>query len=143
MRKMTTNFLMIFAVVLLSTSCLHAASVNKKEMNELSVALTKVSGPVHTAVRYKNPAPELHDAALLNFALQDIENGATRLDRFSGYVMKARQVGRNSSILVCEGAVALMEDTGCTGEMDRPIWQTNPGHACEYVLDLATACAAP
>lgn len=135
MRKMTIQVLMIASMALLSTSCLHAAQLDKEEISGLSAALTKVAAPVHSTVRYKNPPADISDAALLSLATT---HNPSLLSPFDGYILKARQVGRNSSVLVCKDEMALVEDAGCTGTSD---WHAVlPDTPCAYVLDLAATC---
>ena len=129
----------VVAVMVLSASCLHAQPIDAEEMAGLSAALLKVSGTVHSAVRNKHPDPSLNDAELLAFSTAHMPS---YLDRFNGYVLKARQVGKNSSVLVCdpEGKLALIEDAGCTSPSD---WQAPALTApCDYVLNLAETCPA-
>lgn len=133
------KFMLVAALVLLSASCLHAQPIDAEEMAGLSAALLKVSATVHSAVRNKNPDPTLHDADLLAFSTAHMPS---YLNRFNGYVLKARQEGKNSSVLVCdaEGKLALIEDAGCTSPSD---WQAPALTApCDYVLDLAQTCPA-
>lgn len=131
---------LILITVFTSTSCLHAQSVDEEEIASLSAALIKVSSTVHTAVRYKSPDPSLQDKALLEFA---ISHNPRLLNRFDAYVLKARQTGANSSVLVCtaDGVHALIEDAGCTGRSD---WHVGSrAEPCEFKLDLSAVCASP
>jgi len=142
MRALTLKILAFAAAAVMTSSCLHAAPVDNEKMLGLAVALTKVTPPVSTSVRYKNPPADLQDGELLAFAMA---HNPSLLTPFDGYVLKARQSGRNSSVLVCDrkGQIALIEDTACTEEPDLKIWQTNPNQPCDYALDLAKACAVP
>ncbi|MCR4378212.1 MAG: hypothetical protein NUV50_08995 [Rhodospirillales bacterium] len=143
MRKITSRCMAFVAVTLLTSSCLHdAAAVDKEKMLGLGSALTKVSSAVHVTVFYDHPPADLRDAALLTVAT---EHNPALLNAFDGHVLKARQEGKNSSVLVCDktGKTALIEDAGCTGTPDLHIWESRPDQPCGYVLDLATVCAAP
>lgn len=139
MRNITSSFFVFIAVALLTTSCLHAAPVDEEKMLGLAAALIKVSAPVHATVRYKNPPDDLRDDALI--ALATSHNPAL-LNAFNGYILKARQNGPNSSVLVCDdrGETALIEDAGCTGSLDLHIWKLTPQQPCDYVLDLDQTC---
>jgi len=135
MRSFALNLIVFASVAVLSASCLHAAQVDPEEISGLAAALTKVSAPVHSTVRYKNPPADIGDAALLALATA---HNPSLLAAFDGYVLRARQDGPNSSVLVCKGEIALVEDAGCTGQSD---WHaTQADHPCDYVLDLATTC---
>jgi len=140
-RQRLCKSIIVTTVMLLSTSCLHAQPIDAEEIAGLSAALLKVSSSVHTAVRFKNPDPALHDSELLVFSTAHMPS---YLNRFNGYVLKARQEGANSSVLVCdpEGKLALIEDAGCTGTSDWHAPTTERTAACEFVLDLAQICPA-
>lgn len=142
MRTLTLNVIVLSAVALLTTSCLHASAADDEKILGLAAALTKVSSAVNTTVRYKNPPADLHDGPLLAFATA---HNPSLLKAFDGYVLKARQSGKNSSVLICDaqGQTALIEDAGCTAKSDLNIQQTHPGQPCDYVLDLAVTCAIP
>lgn len=135
------SFFALLAIITLTASCSMAGPLDDRVLLGVGDALTKVSAPVHATVRYKNPPADLQDAALIDMALQDFTE---RLDPMRGYVLKARQEGRNSSVLLCDeqGQIGLIEDAGCTGELDDKIWRTQPNHPCAYVLDLAVTCPA-
>lgn len=130
---------LVLLCALSAASCLHAQPADPEEVAGLAAALTKVSAPLHSAVRYKTPAPGLKDQALLDFATA---HNPALLERFRGYVLKARQENGNSSVLVCDaqGAAALAEDAGCTGAAD---WKAETLETpCAYVLDLKATCPA-
>ena len=137
LRQLTNKFAIIVTIAIASTSCLHAQPIDQEEMAGLNAALLKVSSTVHNAVLNKNADPTLSDAALLSFATAHMPS---YLNRFDGYVLKARQEGKKSSVLVCdkEAKLALIEDAGCTSSSD---WQTSEQiRPCEYVLDLTIIC---
>ncbi|MBL4615128.1 MAG: hypothetical protein JKY27_09680 [Magnetovibrio sp.] len=142
---MTMTWLKILtfsASVVIFTSCAPTEPSHQETLLGLAAAQSKVSAAVHSAVRYKEPSPDLADSELLDFATAHNPN---LLNAFKGYVLKARQDGRNSSVLLCDaqGQTALIEDAGCTSSLDQHIWKTQPGHACGYVIDLAAICPPP
>jgi len=141
-KRQLMTFVAVCAIALSATSCLHATPPDNEEMFGLAGALTKVSAMVHTTVRYKNPPPDLTDNNLLSLATSP---NPKLLDRFNGYVLKARQSGGHSSVLLCDaqGETALVEDAGCTSKSDIHLWETHPGHPCAYVLNLQDTCPAP
>lgn len=60
---------------------------------------------------------------------------------FRDYVLRTRVDGRNSSVLVCSAELeAIVEDAGCTGPSDLPLWNNRPRRQCVFSLDLAEAC---
>jgi len=142
MKRQLMTFVAICAIALSATSCLNAGTLDNEKMLGLAGALTKVSATVHTTVRYKNPPPELMDRELLTLATSHTPK---LLDRFDGFVLKARQSGGHSSVLLCDakGETALVEDAGCTSKADIHLWETHPGHPCAYILNLEETCPTP
>ena len=142
MKSLSLKVLALTVTTLMSASCLHAADYSEEELAGLGVALTKVSATLHTAVRYKNPPAGLKDGELLAFATS---HNPSLLNKFDGYILKARNIEKKSSILVCDkdGTVALVEDAGCTAKLDQYTWTITPNSPCDYTLDLAKVCAAP
>jgi len=142
MRSFPFNILTFLAVAVLTTSCLHAAPIDNEKMLGLATALTKLTASVDSAVLNKGVDPSFKDQTLLDFSTA---HDLSLLTPFDGYVLKARQSGQDSSVLVCgsDGQIALIEDTACTPYPDLKIWQTSPNQPCDYVLDLAKACAVP
>lgn len=140
MKKPTILVVFAATFVLTTTACLHAKDIDDEELAQVSAALVKVSQAVHTTVLYKTPDPAWQDRALLDAATA---HNPALLDRFSAYVMKARQDGHLSSVMVCtaDGQHALVEDAGCTGASD---WRTTEASTpCTFTLDLSDVCATP
>jgi hypothetical protein len=142
MRAFPLNTFAFLAVAVLTTSCLHAAPIDNEKMLGLAAALTKLTASVDSAVLNKGVDPSFEDQALLDFSTA---HDPSLLRPFDGFVLKARQSGQDSSVLVCDqnGQIALIEDTACTPFPDQKIWQTTPNQPCDYVLDLAKVCAIP
>lgn len=143
MNSKTLNIVFLSAVAFVFASCLHAAQPDQEQLLGLADTLTKLSAPVHTTVRYKNPASDLADRALLEAAVMHNPRLLSALD---GFVLKARQdEAKNSSVLLCDekGEIAYVEDAGCTSKLDELILNTHPNHPCDYVLDLTAICSLP
>lgn len=137
------NIAILSTLTLLFSSCLHADQPDQEQLLGLADTLTKLSAPVHTTVRYKNPASELADRPLLEAA---VAHNPRLLSALDGYVLKARQdEAKNSSVLLCDakGEIAYVEDAGCTSKLDELIFNTHPNHPCDYVLDLTATCSLP
>ncbi|PCI37675.1 MAG: hypothetical protein COB46_13185 [Rhodospirillaceae bacterium] len=142
MRPLLIKTTALFFVSIMASACFHTGSTDEETMLGLASALTKVSAATNSAVRYKHPPADLKDRALLDFATA---HNPSLLNKFEGYVLKARQSGKSSSVLVCDeqGKTALIEDTGCTAKLDVHLWQSDPLKACEYDLDIKAVCKAP
>ena len=105
-----------------------------------SISVTKLSAAVESTVRYKNPPPDLSETELLAVATR---HDPVLLENFKGYTVRVLRQERHSIVLVCDrtGARALLEDTGCSGAMDRARWMDAP-ESCEFSLDTAAVCKA-
>jgi len=109
-------------------------------MYRLVPPLTNLASTVEGAVRYKNLAPEVDGAELLEIA--------TRHDRrllapFAGYVVRVQRQGQHAVVLVCSPRqhVALFEDSGCTAKPDRHHWRSEVVRPCAFTLDAAATCS--
>jgi hypothetical protein len=56
----------------------------------------------------------------------------------------SRQDG-HAVVLVCDkdGKIGLLEDAGCSSEMDRHLWRENPPEPCEFTVKAQEACPEP
>src|SRR5690242_12718703 len=113
-----------------ATSPKHHAN---EEMYIKASALTKLSAAVESTVRYKNPPLDLSENELLNLATR---HDPVLLENFKGYKVRVLRQDRHSVVLVCDagGAKVLLEDTGCTGPMDRTRWMER-SPSCEFSID--------
>lgn len=114
---------------------------SEKELMTAAAALTKVSAAAEANLRYGSPSDSLTDA---EFLTQSIAHDPGLLAPVSAYQVKAAREGGHVAILVCsqDGAVALLEDAGCTAAMDRHRWRDDPKSRCVFTIDLVQVCAA-
>jgi hypothetical protein len=112
--------------------------VDSEEMYIKASALTKLAAAVESTVRYKNPPPELGESELLTLATR---HDPILLENFKGYKVRVLRNERHSVVLVCNatGTLALLEDAGCSGPMDRNRWMGKP-ESCEFSLDTKAVC---
>lgn len=105
-------------------------------------ALTKLAAAAESAVRYKNAPAELADRALLQWAAS---HDPVLLAPFAAYTLKVLRRDRHAVVLMCsvDGTVALLEDAGCTAELDRHRWRDAPDAACGFSIEPALVCAGP
>jgi hypothetical protein len=112
---------------------------SEEEMMTAAAALTKVSAAVEANLRYGAPSDALSDA---EFLAQSVAHDPRLLQTLAAYQVKASRQGRHAEILVCspDGAIALLEDAGCTAAMDRHRWREEPKSPCTFTIDLSQLC---
>ncbi|MBA2658608.1 MAG: hypothetical protein H0U72_03350 [Nitrosospira sp.] len=113
---------------------------DSEEMYIKASALTKLSAAVESTVRYKNPPAELSEGELLVLATR---HNPVLLENFRDYKLRVLRQERHSVVLVCDasGTHALLEDTGCTGPMDKHRWM-GKSQPCEFSIDTRAVCGA-
>ncbi|WP_020182124.1 hypothetical protein [Methylotenera sp. 1P/1] len=122
----------------LLSGCVGVSHKNNSEAMYIQAsALTKLSKAVEVTVRYENPPANLSDEELLKLSTTD-DPGL--LDPFDGYTLKINRDFNHAIVLVCssDGTQGLLEDAGCTADLDNPLWkQTMP---CAFTLSSETTC---
>ena len=105
-------------------------------------ALTKLSAAAESAVRYKDVPEDLTDRALLRWATS---HDPALLAPFPAYTLKVLRQDRHAVVLVCteDGTIALLEDAGCTAELDRHRWRDTPDAVCGFSIEPRVVCAGP
>jgi hypothetical protein len=128
-----------FLLFLLSGCALPQENTAAEEMYIKASALTKLSAAVESMVRYKNPSPSWTDSELLSAAT---EHNPALLNNLDGYRLRVQNRNRHAIVLMCSASAerALLEDAGCTGQMDRHHWQV-PSR-CEFTLSVEQICGA-
>ncbi len=134
----TKTIFTIFVSVLLIGCSIYSSS-SDEDMYKLASALTKLSAAVESTVRYKDPPQNLSDDELLDLATR---HDPRLLQPFTGYKLRVLSQEHHAIVLICtkDGTHALLEDAGCTGELDVHLWQSNPQLACEFTLTVAQTC---
>jgi hypothetical protein len=123
----------------LLSGCVGVSHKNNSEAMYIQAsALTKLSKAVEGTVRYKNPPAILSDEELLKLSTED-DPGL--LDPFEGYKLKINRDFNHAIVLVCsiDGAQGLLEDAGCTADLDNPMWKQKV--PCVFTLSSETTCA--
>jgi hypothetical protein len=128
-------------VLALAAGCAPLTGMQRPDREEMYIkasALTKLSAAVESTVRYKNPPSGLDERDLLMLATR---HDPVLLDNFKGYIVRVLRERRHSVVLVCDtsGTRALLEDTGCSGPMDRHRWMGKP-EPCEFTTNIAEVC---
>lgn len=114
--------------------------VDEREMNSLASALTKVSASVDATVRYGDlPSGQSSDQVLTAATKQD----SNLLKPFANRRVLVQVIGKDSAVLVCdqESGKALLEDAGCTPNMDSHRWTSSLTNQCEFTLDVVSLCS--
>ncbi|MBS1159781.1 MAG: hypothetical protein H6R15_2200 [Proteobacteria bacterium] len=117
-----------------------AEELSERSMMITAAALTRLAMAVDAAIRDEpEQSAELENQALLQFAARA---DGELLSRFAGLQLRVRRGEGSAALLVCsaDGRRALLEDTGCTAALDRPLWREAGVAACEFRLDLAALC---
>ena len=111
-------------------------------MYVLGSALTKLSASVEATVRYDDPPLGIGDTELLALATN---HDPGLLAPFSDYTVRVSRQYGHAIVLNCDkkGMVALMEDAGCSSELDRHLWKDDPPKRCEFTLNVREVCASP
>ena len=136
---MTMRLAVLLVAVLTGCATLSPEQKHAEEMLTAASALTKVAAAAEASVRYGNPPENLSDAEFLQFATA---HDPALLRPFSKYRLKALRQDRHAVILVCsvDGAVALIEDAGCTAQSDRHHWKLIPPPSCNFTLQPGLLC---
>ena len=133
---------MAFLIVLAGCATLATGQTySEEQMLTAAAALTKVSAAAEANLRYGSPSDTLSDA---EFLAQSVAHDPELLRPFSAYQIKATRQGGHAAILVCsqDGAIALLEDAGCTAAMDRHRWRDDPKSLCVFTIALTQLCPA-
>jgi hypothetical protein len=149
---MRKNYVEMAGVALLAltlSGCLHhsrrpshlgaSSTASSDELRALGSAVMKVSAAAESAVRYKDPPPNLSEEGLLAFATQ---HDPSLLQPFREYKLRIKGEEGHAIVLVCtkNGAIALLEDAGCSGPMDKTMWETDPPRPCDFSLRVRNVC---
>jgi hypothetical protein len=132
--------LAVVTVVLLLSACAHAQeSIDPEQMLIKASALTKLTAAVQAFVRYENPGSGATDEELLRLSTA---HDPTLLDGLAGYKLRARGERRHAIVLMCsaDGKQGLLEDVGCTGRLDKHLWQSTKREPCQFTLKIEEVC---
>lgn len=130
----------LLALICLSVWCslATAQAVTEEDMLIKASALTKVAVAAESAARYKDPSPDLSEREFLEFSTR---HDPSLLEPFSGFTLRALWRDRRGIVLVCtaDGKVRLLEDAGCTAELDKHHWRETES-ACDFSINVAEVC---
>ena len=136
---MTMRLAVLLMAVLTGCVTITPEQKHAEEMLTAASVLTKVAAAAEASVRYGNPPENLSDAEFLQFATT---HDPALLQPFAKYRLKALRQDRHAVILVCsaDGSIALIEDAGCTAQLDRHHWKLTPPPSCNFTLQPRLFC---
>lgn len=131
--------IMLLVVIICASAC--ASTQEEKvseEMYQRASALTKLSASMEAFMRYGNPLARATEAELL---AEGTAHDRALLTNLGDYRIRVRSDDRHAMVLLCskDGTRALLEDAGCTGNLDVHHWN-KPPITCEFTLAAASAC---
>lgn len=134
------NLVLACLVGVFSGCALTQDGVQSEEMYVRASALTKLSTAVESMVRYKNPSASWTDSELLTAATA---HDPQLLSNLSPYKLLVLTQNRHAVVLLCttSGDRALLEDAGCTGQLDRHHWQSQYV-PCAFTVSAVQVCDA-
>ncbi len=139
---LTMRLAVLLVAVLAGCATLSPEQKHAEEMLTAASALTKVAAAAEASVRYGNPPENMSDAEFLQFATA---HDPALLQPFATYQLKSLRQERHAVILLCsaDGAAALVEDAGCTAQVDRHHWKLTPPPSCNFTLEPRLICQGP
>ena len=138
-RNLVVQGIALWFVFLASAGCKVGRVAEAEKMYVLGSALTKLSAAVEATVRYENPPEGISDKELLALSTK---HDPQLLELFDGYTVKGSRQDGHAVVLACDkdGKVGLLEDAGCSSEMDKHLWKETPPKPCEFTLTVRDVC---
>ena len=129
-------------VLLAFAGCTVSRAAEAEKMYILGSALTKLSASVEATVRYEDPPEGIGDMELL---ILSTKHDPGLLGPFTDYTVCVSRQDGHAVVLMCDkdGKIGLLEDAGCSSEMDRHLWKEDPPKPCKVTLDAKEACPEP
>jgi hypothetical protein len=126
-------------VLLAFAGCTVSRAAEAEKMYILGSALTKLSASVEATVRYENPPEGIGDKELLDLSTK---HDPGLMEPFAEYGLWVSRQDGHAVVLVCDkdGKVGLLEDAGCSSEMDRHLWKENPTKPCDFTVKAKEVC---
>ena len=141
-RNLVIQSIALWFILLASAGCTVSRAAEAEKMYVLGSALTKLSASVEATVRYENPPEGIGDRELLALSTK---HDPGLLETFADYTIWVSRKDGHAVILVCDkaGKVGLLEDAGCSSEMDKHLWKENPPQLCEFTAKVKDVCPEP
>jgi len=135
------QFLLLFSItVIFLSGCVQTFANEQEDMLVLASALTKLSSAVESTVRYKNPPDNATEIELLELSTQ---HDPRLLAPFEDYQIRVMTESRHAIVLICtaDGTRRLLEDVGCSAELDFHHWEESVSNQCEFSLNVLEICS--
>lgn len=141
-RNLVVQSLVYCFVLLAFAGCTASRAAEAEKMYVLGSALTKLSASVEATVRYEDPPQGISDKELLALSTK---HDPGLMEPFTDYDLHVSREDAHAVVLVCdkEGKIGLLEDAGCSSEMDRHLWKEDPPKPCKITLKAREACPEP
>ena len=141
-RNIVLHGIALWFLLLASAGCTVGRAAEMEKMYVLGSALTKLSASVEATVRYEDPPQGISDKELLDLSTK---HDPGLMEPFADYTLRVSRQDGHAVVLVCDkdGKVGLLEDAGCSSEMDRQLWKEDPPTPCKVPLDAKEACPEP
>jgi hypothetical protein len=133
----STPVRVLMCVVLALGACSFSGAQERRQMDTLGPMVTKLAKMMESYIRYGPPRAGASEQELFAEGTRD---DPTLLNQFSQYKLKLLSHDRHAVVLVCtrDGRQALLEDAGCTADIEAPHWKTRS--ACEFTVNVSQVC---
>jgi hypothetical protein len=129
----------LWFLLMASVGCTVSRAAETEKMYVLGSALTKLSASVEAIVRYENPPEGISDKELLELSTK---HNPGLMEPFADYTLHVSCQDKHAVVLVCDkgGKAGLLEDAGCSSEMDRHLWKEDPPKPCDFTVKAKEVC---
>ncbi len=140
-RKGVIRSIVLVVFLLTFVGCTTSRATETEKMYVLGSALSKLSASVESTVRYKDPEEGISDAELL---ILSTRHDPGLLEPFTGYKVRVLRQDKHAVVLICtkDGNIGLLEDAGCSFELDQHLWKADPPKHCEFTVRIQDECPA-
>ena len=137
-KNIFVTLLIIYSLAI--TGCADRRSHEAQTIRPMASSLTKLSSEVEALIRYGNPPENATEDALFAIATK---NDKGFIDAFGDYKLRLHAQNKHAIILLCtkDGKRGLLEDLGCTGTLDRNLWEEDAEKPCAFSLSIDFGCA--
>lgn len=138
-RNLVIQGIALWFLLVASAGCAVSRAAEAEKMYVLGSALTKLSASVEATVRYEDPPEGISEKELLDLSTK---HDPGLLEPFADYTLRVSRQEGHAVVLVCnkEGQVGLLEDGGCSSEMDRHLWKMDPPKLCDFTVKTKEVC---
>ena len=138
-RNLVVHGIAFWFLLSASAGCTVSRAAEAEKMYVLGSALTKLSASVEATVRYEDPPEGIGDKELLDLSTK---HDPGLMEPFAEFALRVSRQDGHAVVLVCDkdGKVGLLEDAGCSSEMDRHLWKENPTKPCDFTVKTKEVC---